>query len=120
MLLLARSFPWMLIKVTTPWLSAWYTADAVLFISEPSAVIKEGAAKVRLLPYVLVPNMNVSSRVFHKALATIDKQSTVSAPSSGSTISPARKAQIERLFHSQQGTSRLLLHRSLVLINFQH
>jgi hypothetical protein len=40
----------------------------------PSASL-ERPKSVRLLPYVLVPGMDTSSRVFHKALSTIAKQS---------------------------------------------
>jgi hypothetical protein len=63
---------------------------------------------VRFIPYVLVPGMDVNSRLFHKAQATIAKQAHVAA-SSASTVSAERKAHVDRLFNLQQGTLRFLL-----------
>jgi hypothetical protein len=56
--------------------------------------------KVRLIPYVAVPRMDLNSRIFRKAQATIAKQAAA-ASVSGTT---ERKAYFDRLFHLQQGT----------------
>ena len=50
-----------------------------------------------MLPYVQVPHMDTSSRLFHKAQATIAKQALTASTSSPKT-SPA-----DRLFTLQQG-----------------
>jgi hypothetical protein len=66
------------------------------------------------LPYVLVPNMDTSSRLFHKAQNTIAKQAKASAAKQVDTASPsptasstssAFKTKMARLFNLEQGTS---------------
>lgn len=101
-------FPWTSIKVRLSWPSAWILLTFThLFSLVMPELDQERTQKVRLLPYVLVPNMDRSSRIFHKAEAILAKQ-TVSSTSS-STTPAARKAQFERLFRPQQGKSFFLL-----------
>ena len=64
-----------------------------LAILDPLAFVKTRTQAVRHLPYVLVPNMDTSSRSFHKALNTIAKQAAATS-----------KTKVDRLFTLQQGT----------------
>ena len=66
-----------------------------------SAVDKERPQEVRILPYVLVPGMDIKSRLFHKAQATLVKQAA--ALSSSLTTLTVHKTHLERLFSSPQG-----------------
>ena len=66
------------------------------------------------LPYVLVPKMDTSSRLFHKAQNTIAKQvktftskSSEASPTSSVTTS-ATKTHIAKLFHLDNGMSSLI------------
>ena len=71
-------------------------------------IVKERPKTVRLLPYVLVPGMDTSSRIFHKAQATIAKQ-TSAVPISSTQAAPQAA---ENLFVLQQGMSVFYLLRS--------
>ena len=79
-----------------------------------SVLDKERPQKVRLLPYFLVPGMDINSRLFHKAQATLVKQAA--ALSSSSTTLTARKTHLERLFSSPQGMRSLYYWLGLMLI----
>ena len=74
---------------------------------DPLMNTKERSDKsVRLLPYVLVPGMDTSSRLFHKAQATISKQVPTPTPSPPAS---EHKAHVDRLFSLQQGKSSSFL-----------
>lgn len=66
------------------------------------------------LPYALVPGMDVNSRLFHKALATIAKQQRnssappVSTPTASKSTVSENKALFDSLFSLEQGISPVL------------
>ena len=90
-----------------PFLLSFRISDLFITIDLP-AVGKERPATVRLLPYVDVPGMDVHSRLFHKAQATIAKQASLATTASSSSKSPEGKATTERLFNLQHGMLFLL------------
>ena len=64
---------------------------------------------VRFIPYVLVLGMDVNSRLFHKAQATIAKQAHAAA-SSASASSIEHKARVDCLLNLQQGELPFLIY----------
>ena len=60
----------------------------VSFPSETPSSVQDRTKKVRLLPYFLVPGMDIHSRIFHKAQATIAKQVAAASVSKSTSTEP--------------------------------
>ena len=90
-----------------------YSTETLLL--DVSILDKDHTQKVRLIPYVLVPGMDTTPHLFHKAQATLAKQAA--AMSSPSTSLTARKTHLKRLFHSQQGMCMLYHILTLLILS---
>jgi hypothetical protein len=71
-----------------------YVLDAPVIVKEPSQTV--------CLPFSFVPGMDVTSRLFRKAQATIAKQASALTPSASTPVHSKKKA-LEALLNVEQG-----------------